>query len=376
MGLERSVFLGGCTFLFAAIAVLTGVGASAATLCVDQNSKPGCYTTIGTAAAAAAAGDTIQVAPGRYPEDAHIVKPLSLIGAGAKSTTIDAKGLPTGIFIDGINGAMTIIPGANTLIGVTVTGFTVKNADFEGILVTNASNVTLWANHVTNNNRALAISGMNITCPGIPDFETNEGFDCGEGIHLTGVDHSTVAGNTIDKNAGGILLSDDTGPTNANVIQDNETSNNPFDCGITLASHNPAKITGSSAPLGVFDNTIARNELNENGLQVPGAGAGVGLFAPGPHNQTYGNVVVGNKLTNNGLPGVAIHNHAPTNNINLSDNVITGNYIAGNGSDTDVETSPSTVVPTGISLLGASPVSGTLITLNQIEKEFDRHRDK
>lgn len=346
-------------------AALLAGQARAASLCVDQNPKSGCYATIGAAVAAAAAGDTIQVAAGRYAEDVHIIQPVSLVGAGAKRTTIDAKGLANGLFIDGINGAAAITPGSNALSSVTVTGFTVKNANFEGILVLNASNVTLWANHVTQNDRALAISGSSISCPGIPPYETNEGEDCGEGIHLLGTDHSTVAGNDIDANAGGILLSDDTGPTNANVIEDNEVADNPFDCGITLASHAPAAVTGAKAPLGVFDNTVTRNESTRNGLQVPGAGAGVGLFAPGPLNATYGNVVAANSLTKNGLAGVAIHNHAPTRNIDLSDNTITGNYIALNNGDDNV----GTTVATGIALLGTSPVAGTLITLNDIEKE-------
>ena len=87
--------------------------ASAATLCVNQNPKSGCpYTTIGAAVAAAASGGTINVAPGRYAEDVHIIQPVSLIGAGAQSTIINAKGLSNGIFIDGINGAATITPGA------------------------------------------------------------------------------------------------------------------------------------------------------------------------------------------------------------------------------------------------------------------------
>ena len=43
------------------------------------------------------------------------------------------------------------------------------------------------------------------------DFETAEGFDCGEAIHLTGVEHSTITGNTVTGNAGGILLTDDKG---------------------------------------------------------------------------------------------------------------------------------------------------------------------
>lgn len=367
MGGKTSLLRIGYVFFLGSIALLNAEPTSAATLCVNQNPSSGCYATIGAAVAAATAGDTIQVVPGQYAEDVHIQQPLALIGAGANWTTIDAKGLANGVFIDGEAGSGQITPGHNTLIGVTVSGFTVQNANFEGILVANASNVTLWGNRVIGNNRGLDISNM--TCPNIPVFETNEGDDCGEGIHLTGVDHSTVANNMSEKNSGGILLSDDTGPTNANVIQGNEVQDNPFDCGITLASHDPATITGSSSSFGVYDNTIANNAATENGFQVPGAGAGVGLFAPGPNNQTYGNVVVGNRLTNNGLPGVAIHNHAPTNNINLNDNVITGNYIAGNGSDTDVETTPSTAVPTGISLLGTSAISGTLITLNQVEKE-------
>ncbi len=341
-------------------------GASAATLCVNPSPRSGCaYTTIGAAVAAAAAGDTINVAAGHYAEDVHITQPLALIGAGAGRTVINAKGLANGIFIDGINSATKITPGQNTLRGVTVTGFTVQNANFEGILALNASNVTLWANLVAGNDRALDVS--NSTCPGIPVFETNEGDDCGEGVHLLGTDHSTVASNTVENNAGGILLSDDTGPTNANLIKENEVRANVYDCGITLASHAPAAVTGSAAPLGVFDNTVAKNESTENGVKVPGSGAGVGMFAPGPGaNLNYGNVVIGNSLTDNGAGGVAMHTHVPNPNIKLADNIVTGNYIAGNGADPDV----GTTGPTGISLLGTAAATGISITLNQIEKEL------
>ena len=343
--------------------LLIGDRASAATLCVNQSPRSGCFGTIGAAVAAAASGDTIQVAPGHYAEDVHILKSVSLVGAGARWTTIDAKGLANGVFVDGGAGSGNVAPGNNTLIGVTVTGFTVQNANFEGVLAANASNVTLWGNRVTRNDRALAVGTG--SCAGIPDFETNEGDDCGEGIHLLGTDHSTVVGNTVDNNAGGILLSDDTGPTDVNVVQENEVRDNIYDCGITMASHAPAAITGSSTPWGVFDNTIARNESTANGTQPPGSGAGVGMFAPGPGNLTYGNVVVGNSLTKNGDGGVAMHNHAPVPTIKLANNVITGNYIAGNGADSGV-----TSAPTGISLLGTTTVTGTLITLNQIEKEL------
>jgi hypothetical protein len=87
------------------------------------------------------------------------------------------------------------------------------------------------------------------------------------------------------KNSGGILLSDDTGATHHNLIIANLVRNNPFDCGITLASHPPASLTGSTSPLGVFRNTIANNYSSGNGLQVPGAGAGIGIFDSVPGAQ-------------------------------------------------------------------------------------------
>jgi parallel beta-helix repeat protein len=361
----RPVFPGWLMAGAAAFFTMAAPSAFAATLCVSHDPHSGCFPTIAAAVSAASPGDTITVAPGIYNTAVQINEPLSLIGAGAEQTTINATGLSNGIFIDGFVNNRT--PGNNTLNEVTVSGFTIENANFEGVLVRNASFVTLLNNRVRNNDVALVPASA--SCPNLPAFETNEGLDCGEGIHLIGVDHATIAGNTVSGNSGGILLSDETGPTDANVLQGNTVHDNPFDCGITLASHNPATITGSSTSFGVFNNTIVGNDSSKNGLGLAGAGAGVGLFAPGPHNQTYGNVVVGNRLTGNGLPGVALHNHAPTQNINLDDNVIVGNLIAGDGPDTNVETASGTSVPTGISLLGVSLIQGTVITGNIIADE-------
>ena len=117
-----------------------------------------------------------------------------------------------------------------------ISGFTVKNANFEGILVANATGVTISGNTVNNNNLGLMVADTT-TCPGLPTFETNEDDDCGEGIHLIGVDHSIVSGNRVENNAGGILVSDETGASHDNLITGNSVANNAFDCGITLASH-------------------------------------------------------------------------------------------------------------------------------------------
>jgi hypothetical protein len=330
--------------------------AGAATLCVNPGGIGGCFKTIGAAVAAASAGDTIQVAPGTYSEDVIIGKSLSLIGANNANTIIDARGQSNGVYIDGLDNA--------GLSEVVVAGFTVQNANFEGILITNVSSVTVWGNRVVSNDLALNVSAA--SCPGQPEFETSEGDDCGEGIHLSGVDHSTVANNFLQNNSGGTLLSDDTGLTHDNLIIGNVVHNNPYDCGITLASHPLYASLPANTPRGVDRNTISDNDSSENGLAVEGAGAGVGLFVAPPGLETSGNVVVGNRLTGNGLPGVAFHLHTASPGQNLNDNLIVGNYIAGNGADTEDAATPG---PTGINVFGVAPITGVVIVQNVIKKE-------
>src|SRR3982074_954556 len=110
-------------------------------LCVTRGGTYGCYPTTGAAVIAASPGDTIRVLPGFYREQVTIDRPLSLIGASAKSTIIDATNKDVGIYVDGMDN--------KGLREVLVQGFTVASAKFEGILVTNASAVTILENHVT-----------------------------------------------------------------------------------------------------------------------------------------------------------------------------------------------------------------------------------
>jgi parallel beta-helix repeat protein len=333
--------------------------------CVNPGGKAGCYSTIGAAVAAALPGSAIIVAPGTYKEDVIIGKPLWLIGADSNNTIIDAAGLANGIYVDGLDH-----PG---LRNVFVRGFRVENANFEGILVTNTSNLTLKGNHVLGNDKGLSIDTD--TCTGQPPFETGEDFDCGEGVHLLGVEYSTVADNVIEKNSGGILLSDDSGETHDNLVTGNVVKDNPYDCGITLASHAPA--LGSSAPhLGIVHNTIVDNQSIHNGYLIPGAGAGVGIFADGSGIGTVAaNVVIHNELRDNGLPGVAFHSHVgPAFGLppdNLNDNVIVSNHISGNGADVGDTPTPG---PTGINLnsgAGGTPITGTVIWGNVFKDEAE-----
>ena len=350
-----------------AVLVIAGVcSASAATLCVNKNKKSGCYTTIGAAVAAASAGDVIQVTHGTYAEMVTITKSLSLVAFDGEQPVIDATGLANGIFVNGMSAAPK-----SGVYNVVVSGFAIRNANFEGILVANASDVTLVGNHVSDNDKSLDIAGG--ACPGIDtDFETNEGDDCGEGIHLMGVRHSSVVRNESDHNSGGLLITDETGESEDNLISGNNVHDNPFDCGITLASHGQATaiIPTATGPYGVRHNTIAGNISAHNGYEVPGAGAGVGIFAPFPGTTDADNVVIGNELRNNGLPGVTLHNHAsapaPAPPVNMNGNVIVHNHISGNGQDTlDAATSG----PTGVNLFSTAPVYGTVISENSFDDE-------
>ncbi len=335
--------------------------ASAGILCVSQQKVPWCKSTIGAAVSAASPGDTILVGPGTYKEDVIVTKSLSLLALDGKSAVIDATGLSNGIFINGM-AAMPNIGVSN----VTVSGFTVKNANFEGILVANAYDVTLTKNRVVDNDKALS-SGA---CPSLPAFETSEGEDCGEGIHLMSDMHSSVVRNTVEHNAGGILITDETGVNRGNLVTGNIVQDNVWDCGITMASHPPAISIGPGpAPsFGVFNNTISHNLSARNG--VSGSGAGVGIFAPGPGASNSGNVVIDNTLIGNGNAGVAMHNHgfapAPLPGVNLNDNVIVGNHFAGNGADDGDAATPGTV---GINILSAAPITGTVISQNTFDNE-------
>jgi len=337
--------------------VLLSPAAFAANLCVAPNGAGGCQASITAAIAAAAAHDIIRVAPGTYAEDVVVDKPLALLGADNGLTVIDATGLSNGIDVDG--------KGHPGLGQVIVQGFTVENANFQGILVTNATDVTIKDNHVKGNDRSLQpFAEGGPVCPGLPPyFVAGEGFDCGEGIHLSGVTGSTVSDNLVEHNAGGILVSDDTGPNHDNYITGNIVSDNPYDCGITLASHHFS--LGPTDPLlGVYHITVENNTSARNGLQT-GEGAGVGVFSGPPGAQNWGDVIIGNRIFGNALPGVALHSHTVFQK--LTDHLIANNTIYGNGPDSD----PGTTVPTGIVVFsdasgGAPPINGVRIVGNTI----------
>jgi parallel beta-helix repeat protein len=316
----------------------------------------------------ASPNDVILVERGTYKEMVTIGIPLSLLGATGGGSIIDAAGKANGVLIDGFNH-----PG---LANVTVSGLTVKNALFEGILAVSANNVTISQNSVINNDTSpgLNFTGALTGCPGQPPYETDETGDCGGAIHLIGTSNSTVSNNYVAGNADGLLISDETAVSQNNLVAQNTFINNPKECGIVLASHPPVGSNPPNLPphYGVIGNTVQYNTSQGNGVEV--GGSGVGMFSDGAGPGTVSNNTVQyNILIGNGLGGVALHTHvgpafgAPADQMN--NNKIIGNYIAGNLADTFDTATPGSV---GININsgdGGSPVTGTVIMGNIITDE-------
>lgn len=360
-----------CTVLIGAavVAMSAGIasgGAASATQSpvLKVGCGPGSYPSIGAAVNAAAAGDTIDVCPGTYRELVTVPsgKPLTIKGTGGP--VIDATGLsdPSGQY----SGVLVQAP------DTTIEGLTVTGATGEGILVQGSSSgpvshVTIRGNRVTGNDQGNPAGAAISTSPyGECDAAGPVPGDCGEGIHLWSVTDSTVTGNYASGNSGGILLTDESGPTHGNVIAGNTAENNPYDCGVTLAGHNPAAAPNGvpvPAVAGVYGNAVEYNRSTGNGLKSEGGG--VLLATPLPGGAVYDNRVTGNYLSGNALAGVTVHSHVPGQYLN--GNVITGNLIGTGNVVGDADGTPADPATTGILVRSAGPLSIT-VTGNVIAK--------
>ena len=76
-------------------------------------------------------------------------------------------------------------------------------------------------------------------------------------------------------------------------------------------------------------------------------------------------MVVNNLVSENGHPGIALHAHAPAQN--LTDNMIVANTVVNNGADTGDAMTPG---PTGINLYSLLPAAGNMILSNSIQGEM------
>jgi len=320
----------------------------------------GSVAAVNSAIARAGAGSIVAVCRGTYHGEITVTTPVHLVG---DASVIDAQGFDNGILV--------------TASGASVQGFAVAYATGEGILVegkpgTPISKVTILENLVQANDQgnpdgAPMAGSKYAECNGTAEAPG----DCGEGIHLMTVTDSVVEDNTVTANSGGILLSDELGPTDHNLVIGNVVTSNLYDCGITVVSHSSkGYVDGAVVPAagGVYDNTVKGNVISGNGLI--GQGGGVILATPLPGGAVYDNTISNNAIEENGLSGVTVHSHTPDQY--LDGNVIEDNQIGANNLSGDPDFAPAIdSVTTGVFVgSAASPISIT-VSGNTIGNDVD-----
>lgn len=310
--------------------------------------------TLTTALGTAAAGGTVRALEGTYTGGvtlgtttigAPIATPVHLVGQ--HGAVIDATGDQYGIAILG------------SASGTSVRGFTVENASDTGILVAPGAPGAVPALNPP-------ASDVTIVDNTLHDNGTKNPTSPGWGIHLMSTTNSSVADNRVYNNGGGVYLTDEFGPNDHNRVIDNHVDNNALQCGIILAGHvaavDPITLLPTGAG-GVFDNLVARNVVKGNGTLSQGGGI---LMGGGTLDAAvYSNVIRDNIAIGNGLAGVVIHQHAPSD---LNNNVIVGNRVANDNLGGDPDFPPFVInFPTGILVASAAgPISGTVIAHNKI----------
>jgi Right handed beta helix region len=308
--------------------------------------------TIGHAVSVASAGDRIVVRHGTYAESVLLTKRLHLVGRNWP--VVDATGHQNGIVLSGAGAS-----------GSSVGGFRVENADQEGILAMQTSWVKVVGNAVVGNDQGMFAANPTGECAPIGEIPG----DCGEGVHLMTVTHSWVTANRITGNSGGILVTDEFGPTHHNVISWNHVWRNAFDCGITVPGHNPNAVSATGVPQpsmgGVYDNWIVHNVVNRNGLK--GEGAGILFAGAGPGTGSYGNFVGWNTANGNNLAGITVHSHAPNTDVNR--NRFVGNRLSHNnvGGDPDAAVTKTTDI---LVFSAGDPITGTVARGNTLSNAF------
>jgi parallel beta-helix repeat protein len=356
------------TLLLTAATAVAGVSAaSAKTLYVSKtgrNHGSACTKrkpckTINAAIGKAHSGDLVQVAKGSYTEDVTLTKKLDLVGIGRP--TIQAVNLANGIFINGAAAS-----------GSRVSDFLVENALDEGILAMKTAHVTIANNIVKFNDKGAASPTPTGECKA----QGQVPGDCGEGIHLMTVANAMVLNNTVTGNTGGILLSDEFGPTDANTVSGNQVLNNVLDCGITVVGHNTNAVSSTGLPqpsqAGVYGNRIHNNTANGNGTK--GQGGGILLAAGAPGSGVYNNTVDGNTANNNGLGGLTLHSHAPNQDLNgnkIVNNTFSHDGLNGYPNGAAGDSDAGITQTFGIDLFSAvGKLTGLVVTGNHLSNEY------
>lgn len=294
-----SAFLMALVAIGCAIAV--NAGASDSTVSSAVIYVPDDYATIQGAVNNAAAGDTIIVRDGTYPENVKVNKRLTIRSENGPANTIVESP-------EGVNDHVLTV----TADHVNINGLTVKNAtgkneagryDYAGLYIS-AHHCNITDNMAMNNAYGffLSESSKNTLINNVASGKI------GDGIYVTNSNYNTISNNTVKLNHRyGIRLYS----SHNNTVRNNDVSNNGY--GIRLGgSHNNTiekNNVQSSTYDGIYlfysnDNSFFDNTANQNDY---------GFFINASYNNTLiNNVANANKYDGFGLE--LVRNHTLINN--------------------------------------------------------------
>jgi parallel beta-helix repeat protein len=213
-------------------------------------------------------GHRIFVESRTYYEHFVVNKSLSLIGENGGTTIIDGNG--TGVVVDPVYNITAIVEVAAN--NVNISGFTIRNGGFHGIVLYGVANCTI--NQVASLNSSSCISLMNSTRNRI----LNSMFSGGTwGIFLFNSTENDIVSNMATENLHAGIASGGPEGSSKNLIANNTLSHN------VLAGSN---IYGIGLDLVGSDNEISFNNIsnNTNGIILDHANS----------NQLKGNVISNN----------------------------------------------------------------------------------
>jgi hypothetical protein len=169
--------------------------------------------------------------------------------------------------------------------------------------------------------------------------------------------------NYVSGNTGGVLLTDEFGPTHDNIVARTIITRNEFDCGVTAPGHSPfaldAKDNRQPAVAGVYDNGIAENWITENGLKGEGAGVLFANATAGTRRMTASSSITASRATAWPAWRCTLTPSAPDSSRISAGNRIIANAIGRNclGGDPDTGVKDAT----GVLVLGAVPLTVKIV---------------
>ncbi len=338
--------------------------------------------TLGYALSQAAAGDTIILEPGLYFESLNHPGTENVVGPSLSPLKIESQsGNAANTIIDAVGERNGIAVNAND---VTIQNLTFDDAGAEGIVVRPPSSEASPA-HVAGETIQDDVVDDNDECVSTHDMASclisSPANGYGGGIHLESVTSSTVTGNTVEHNSGGILLTDELGPTDENIVNGNDTSYNAGESGIMLEGDNSEAVVTSGpdtglprpAAAGVFDNRVNYNLSDHDG------GSGLLVAATVEGAGAYGNTLRGDAASSDGSAGVMIQSRTTAQDVNenavqddiLSDDALRDGPGRSQGDSEGPPESANLNKTAGVQVLATlAPIYGTSVSGNTISGVF------